>query len=125
MKEKDIDVFEKLQSQLEVLYDEITELSKKAPNGSINKFKLNFTNDLLVKSNLLLTNVYRPFNKFSTFEEDDLPSNSDVSFIISQYLSCFERFRCDNIGYSSGSWYWVANKKITNRKTQQPIKFQR
>jgi len=106
MNKKDVDVFEKLSGQLISVYEEISLLSKKNPNDAVNKFKLKFLNKLINDSNKFLTRKYRPFDDFNIFEEDDMPQNSDVVFILSQYLQCFEKFRADNVQWKHGSWYW-------------------
>ncbi len=101
-----VDVFEKLCGQLTSVYDEISLLSKKNPNDALNKFKLKFINKLVSDSNEFLTNKYRPLEDFLQFEEDDVPQNGDVVFILSQYLQCFEKFRSDNVAMRSGTWFW-------------------
>ncbi|AFZ57345.1 hypothetical protein H6G54_25600 [Anabaena cylindrica FACHB-243] len=104
MKRKDVDEFEKISGQMQGFYDELSVLSKKSPNDGVNKFKLNFVNKLLNDSNEFLGEKYRPFEDFDI---DDVPINSDVVFILSQYLQCFEKLRADNVKYKSTNWYWV------------------
>lgn len=106
MNKKDVDIFEKLSGQLISVYEEISLLSKKSPNDAVNKFKLKFVNKLLNDSNMFLTDKYMPFSDFDMFEEDDIPQNSDIVFILSQYIQCFEKFRADNVKRVHGSWYW-------------------
>ncbi len=106
MNKSDVDVFEKLSGQLISVYEEISLLSKKNPNDAVNKFKLKFVNKLINDSNEYLDAKYRPFDDFECFDEDDIPQNSDVVFILSQYIQCFEKLRSDNVVVSAGSWYW-------------------
>jgi len=106
MNRSSVDVFEKLSGQLISIYEEISLLSKTSPNDAVNKFKLNFVNKLLVQSNEYLADKYRPFDDFEVFDEDDIPQNSDVVFILSQYLQCFEKLRSDNVIIRHGSWFW-------------------
>mgnify|MGYP000606659190 CR=1 FL=1 len=106
MNRSNVDVFEKLSGQLLSIYEEISLLSKKNPNDAVNKFKLKFVNDLISQSNDHLAYKYRPFDKFDKFDEDDIPQNSDVVFILSQYLQCFEKLRADNVVIRNGYWYW-------------------
>jgi hypothetical protein len=89
MNRSSVDVFEKVSGQLISIYEEISLLSKNSPNDAVNKFKLNFVNKLLAQSNEYLADKYRPFDDFEAFDEDDIPQNSDVVFILSQYLQCF------------------------------------
>ena len=107
MTKNEVDVFEKLSGQLISVYEEVSLLSKKNPNDAVNKFKLKFLNNLIDKSNKFLSNEYKPFDDFDIFDEDDMPQNSDVVFILSQYLQCFEKFRADNVVIRRGAiWYW-------------------
>jgi hypothetical protein len=106
MNKQDVDKFEKLSGQLISVYEEISLLSKKNPNDAINKFKLKFINKLIQESNDFLSSKYRPFNDFEVFVEDDVPQTSDVVFILSQYLQCFEKLRSDNVVQERGIWFW-------------------
>lgn len=130
MNATEINLFEKIQAQLEGLLTEVTILSKKSPNDGVNKFKLKFINEIISSSNKLLGKTYKPLDSFEQFEEDDLPSNSDVTFILTQYLNCFEKMRADNITrekrYDGNKyfyeWYWIIGKKVSNIKTASPKK---
>lgn len=130
MTKEDVNKFEKVQSQIEGLLLEITNLAKKSPNDAVNKFKLKFINEILIEANTILGKAYKPLSSFEKFDEDDLPSNSDVSFILSQYLSCFEKLRSDNIyrkkGYDGNKyfyeWYWLIDKAESSVKTAPPKK---
>ena len=107
MNRKDVDTFEKLNVQIISVYEEISLLSKKNPDDAINKFKLTFANKLITDSNDFLSNKYRPFDDFISFDEDDVPQYSDVVFILSQYLQCFEKYRSDNVTRRAGIWQWM------------------
>jgi hypothetical protein len=102
----DVDRFEKLAGQVLGLYEEMSILSKKSPNDAVNKFKLKFINRQLSESNELLAERYRPFADFEVFSEDDVPQNSDVVFILSQYLQCMEKLRGDYVVIQNGIWNW-------------------
>lgn len=131
MTEKEIDTFEKVQTQLEGMYEEISVLSKKSQNDGVSLFKLKFINKILENSNDVLGKKYKPFEDFEIFDEQKIPTNSDVVMILTQYLNCFEKLRADNIasdGYWNGnklelSWYWkVVGKLSKNHKTKEPKK---
>ena len=120
MNEKEVEIFLKLQPQLKSAYDEITLLSKKKPTDSLNKFKLKFINSILARANAILEEKYKPFpEEFTLFEEDDMPNNSDVVFILSHYLTSLEKLRCDNIIDDYG-WYWKISNKKSNKETNPP-----
>ena len=106
MNSSDVDRFEKLAGQVLGLYEEMSILSKKSPNDAVNKFKLKFINHQLSESNELLAERYRPFEDFDIFSEDEVPQNSDVVFILSQYLQCMEKLRGDYVVVRNGTWYW-------------------
>ena len=107
MKRAEVDSFYKLVGQLTGLYDQLAILSKKNPNDAINKFKLKFINSVLSGANQLLGKDYSPFDDFKVFDEDDMPRNSDVVLILSQYLQCFDKLHADNAGLYGGSWWWI------------------
>ncbi len=123
MKEKDIELFEKLNGQLEGLYDEMSALSKKSPTDAVNKFKLKFINQALFEINTFMSDEYKPFAEFTKFEEDDLPTNSDVVLLLSQYLNCMEKLRADNIMSNfDQEWFWIIQRKISGIQTSPPKK---
>ena len=115
MNKNDVDIFEKLSGQVLSIYEEISLLSKKNPNDALNKFKLKLVNKILNESNNFLGKKYRPFEDFSVFNEDDIPQNSDVVFILSQYLQCFEELSADNVVVHIGQWHW----KVTAEKGEK------
>jgi hypothetical protein len=85
-------------------------LAKKSPKDAVNEFKLKFVNLVLAECNSLFGEK-RPFAEFEIFSIDNLPSNSDVTFIISQYIECAEKFRADNIRMYSGAWWWKIDRE--------------
>ena len=93
----DIEVLEKTRGQLRVIHQEVSILSKKSPNDAVNVFKLRLINSILKAANGLLGESYRPLAGFEQFEEDDLPSTSDVTFVVAQYMEEIGRFRLVHI----------------------------
>lgn len=121
MNEDQVETFLKLQPQLKSAYDEVALLSKKNPSDSLNKFKLKFVNSILARANEILGNSYKPFpEEFSLFDEDEMPNNSDVIFILSHYLTSLEKLRCDNIIFHDLRWHWVIDGKISSKETYSP-----
>ncbi len=121
MNKQQVETFLKLQPQLKSAYDEIALLSKKKPTDSLNKFKLKFINSILSRANEILGDKYKPFPEdFSLFDEDDMPNNSDVVFILSHYLTSLEKLRCDNIVEEPEyphNWYWIIDGKRSSQET--------
>jgi hypothetical protein len=115
MNRANVDTFEKISGQLLSIYEEISLLSKKNPSDAVNKFKLKFVNKLLSQSNDYLGEMYKPFDDFDSFDEDDIPQNSDVVFILSQYLQCFEKQRSDNVVIRNGNWFWRVIGEATDK----------
>lgn len=111
MKTEDAKQFDMTEEQLIGLYDEMLVLSKKKPDGPVNKFKMKFINELVKKANSLLGKDYRPLKGFDVFDEDDLPSSSDVVFVLSQYLKVMDKFRYDNTFRKLGRSYWRIDDK--------------
>lgn len=84
--------FRTLRVQIKTFYEEIKLLSKKSPDGAVNKFKLKFLNDVLRKMTAILGDGHRPFPDFEAFDEADLPTNSDVVLMLSHYTESMGRF---------------------------------
>lgn len=127
MRKKEVEKFEKIHSQLIGLYEEISTLSRKLPNDGTNKFKLKYINQILSDANSMLENKYDPFKDFKLFNEDNLPTNSDVVIIIRQYLNCMETLRSENIEceYIDNRWYWIIDGKKSKKETSPPNKLKR
>lgn len=120
MKKAEIEVYEKLHIQIKEMHMELGVLSKKSPDSAINKFKLKFVNQLLNEANTLLGKKYQPFDDFELFDVDDMPSNSDVVMIISQYIKCLERFKKDNTYLKSCYSYWKIEDMTGEVRTTRP-----
>jgi hypothetical protein len=124
MNAEQVDNFERIQAQMHGLYVEVGALSKKKPDDPINKFKLGLVNQILDQANKILGEENRPFQNFEQFDEVELPSNSDVVLIISQYLDCLERLRVANITHDKlGKWYWLIDNERSARRAASPRKF--
>jgi len=78
--------YKKILRQLQTFYREISLLSNKKPDNPLNKFKLELINGSLEQANFILGDEFRPFLGFSTFEEANMPSVSDVVLMISHYV---------------------------------------
>lgn len=123
MSNLNIDEFKKVLNQLEGLHEEISTLSKKSYTDALNNFKLKLVNQVLKRTNELLGNEHKPFDDFTEFIEEDLPTNSDVTLVLSQYINCMESLREENITSkieytTSGSvakiyWSWKGTKLET------------
>jgi hypothetical protein len=121
MNTEQVESFIKLQPQIQSAYEEISLLSKKKPDDPLNKFKLRFINGMLSIANTLLGDSGKPFpDSFDQFDEDDMPTNSDVVFVLSNYIECLETLRCDNIQQETPfphKWYWIVSGKRSSIET--------
>lgn len=126
MKKTDVDLFEKVDAQLQALHSELGQLSKKSPDNAVNVFKLKFINSIIASANTLLGDKYRPFSDFKVFDEDVLPTDSDAAMVVAQYISCMEKLRSDNIHQEQmGSWVWVVDDGVKGMRTAPPQKLER
>lgn len=112
----------KLVVQLQGLHSEISILAKKSPNDGLNLFKLKLVNKVLARGNEILTGHYKPFQDFDEFDEDALPTNSDVTMILTLYIEQVERFRSDNMVYSEYEWWYAINGKPSKIQGKPPTK---
>lgn len=120
--EDDVFNLEKLIVQLEGLHTELSQLTKKSPNDGLNLFKLKLVNKVLTSGNQVLTGNYKPFEDFNEFEEETLPTNSDVTMILALYKEQAERFRSDNMIYSQHRWKYIINGEPSEIEGRQPTK---
>jgi len=119
---KDVESFDKVRSQMKQLATDLETLSKKAPDGPVSKFKLNFINEKLRDANQFLAPPFKPIEGFEEFDDASLPSNSDVVMVLMQYLACLEHWRSAHI-HSEGTTYnklWVWNVKGETIRTERP-----
>jgi hypothetical protein len=125
MKKEDVDKFEELQAQLKGLYDEMQTLARKNPNDAVNKFKLGLIKIVIADADTFLSALGHPLKYFKGFEEEVIPSNSDVLLVLSQYLSCMEKLRADNVklvSYSPEEWFWLVDGEDSHIRTGPPKK---
>ena len=121
---EEVQEFERLEQQLHSMLAEISELSKKRPNDGVNKFKLKLVNVLIEKMNGILA-AQKPFQDFDTFDENDLPTNSDVVVMLSQYATAIFQFRMENTAQEPHGieWYWPLPGKQEPVPTRHPEQF--
>lgn len=114
--------FDRLKSQLGALYDEISALSKKTPDGAINKFKLGILNEKLTEANELLGEDSKPSKQFTVFDVDSLPSNSDVVMMLSQYRDALETWRSGRVHKEGYEWEWNTDEG-SSISTDRPTRY--
>lgn len=117
---RDIEQLEKLIGQLKAFHAEIGQMAKKSANDALNPFKLGLINKTISLANKVLGKDYTPFDGFAGFEHDDMPSNSDVTIMIAQYLEEAERCRSRHIKMQHGTFYYALAGEITDVKAAPP-----
>ena len=96
---------------LESMFHEFQELSKKKPEGALNKRKVEIVNRLLRDIHGILekesTSAY-----LDLLDEDDLPQNSDVILILGQTVAAMKTFRKKYYIYSEsiGQSVWAIDQ---------------
>ena len=118
----EVESLEKLIGQLQGLHSEVTLLAKKSPNDAVNAFKLGLINRVIKTGNEVLGPDYLPFDDFSGFDEDDLPSTSDVALVLSQYMEESERYRSDNVKFKHGYWVYTIKGEASDIRSGAPSK---
>jgi hypothetical protein len=114
--------FETLRAKLDGLYQEALTLSKKNPSDAFNKFKLKITNNVLISTNQLLNRITDalPVEEFEKFDEVSVPVNSDIVFVLAQYLEVFENLRNTQIRPYGDHWYWIIDGSVSSIRTAPP-----
>ncbi|MCP4317755.1 MAG: hypothetical protein GY789_17480 [Hyphomicrobiales bacterium] len=117
---EDVEELERLVGQLQGLHTEISQLTRKTPNDAVNAFKLKLINNVIKAGNSVLGDSYRPFVEFEEFDVDDVPTNSDVTLILGQYMEQTERLRSDNVVYDSPNWTYIVDGEPSGIKAAPP-----
>ena len=119
---EDVEKLEKIIGQLKGAHTEISILAKKTPNDALNPFKLKLINVIINSANGVLGDDYCPFEGFTQFDSDDVPSNSDVTVVLSQYMEEAERYRSDNVIWHHGKWVYKVDGVESDIRSGQPSK---
>lgn len=106
MNQQEVEAFRKMAAQLDALHLEALAASKKSPDKPVSAFKVNLANSVLEQAKRVLGSS-APAMDFVKFDKDDLATNSDLSFIVTQFVECAEKVRSENIQRrGNGTWYW-------------------
>lgn len=102
--EKNIEDYELLKDMLHSQKEEFDLLSKKKADGQLNPMKIKMVNRVLEPLKELF--LHEASHKFlDTLDQDEIPTNSDVVLIISQYESAIDNFRSRY--YKNYNWLTV------------------
>ncbi|WP_308585395.1 hypothetical protein [uncultured Desulfovibrio sp.] len=106
MTKNDVVLFEKIFTKLKSLLKEIQVLASKKPNDAINKFKLGLINEVIIEANNFLGMNNLPLDGFTNFDDDSIPTNSDVSMVLNLYIDRFELLKSYITKFTKGAWYY-------------------
>lgn len=100
--------YDALNPLLVAMHKEFQELSRKKPEAALSKSKIEFVNRLLRSLlDLLQDEPQRQF--LDLLQEDDLPQNSDVVLVLSQYCATMTHFSAKYYGQDEDYQYrWFA-----------------
>ena len=78
---------------LNSMFREFQELSKKKPDGALNKRKVEIVNRLLRDIHGIILKGESTSGYLDLLDEDDLPQNSDVTLILGQTVAAMDAFK--------------------------------
>ena len=104
---KMVEQYQLLSPLLSTIAVEMKELSKKKADTPINTYKLKVINRVLEPIRKMMSNE-SSIQYLDLLVDDDLPSNSDVVLIISQYIAALTMFREKYYSYDNyeGEYTW-------------------
>lgn len=106
--QNDVDQYELLLPLLQASYHEIETLSKKKPDSPLNAYKVKVINRILDPIKELLKSE-PSFVFLDTLNTDELPTNSDVVLLLSQYQKSMNIYHTEH--YSNSTYQWKIKKQ--------------
>jgi hypothetical protein len=110
--EQDVATFERLFPMLQAAHREMSELSKKKQDGIVNSLKIRNINRLLQDLKPILEKDPSK-NYVELLDEDELPQNSDVVLLLSQWQAALLQYKDRHFGRESSHeperWFTVEN----------------
>lgn len=88
---------------------EFKELSKKKPEAVLSKSKVKIINRLLDSCRKVLDSE-QSLNYLDLMDEDDVPQNSDVVLMLSQYVAAMQQFESTYYGWDGTEHRWFTTK---------------
>ena len=101
--EEKVDLWDVTTPLLKAMFEQFQELSRKKPEGALNKSKVAMVNRLLEKCREVLADEMT-LQFLDLLDTEQVPQNSDVVLVLSQYESAMRQFREDhthNEGYET------------------------
>jgi hypothetical protein len=104
------ELYDVVKPLLTAMYNEFKELSKKKPDGAVSKDKIKVVNRLLLKCRDILKDE-SSIEYLDLLVEDNVPQNSDVVLMLSQYEATMRQFYSIYNGRDGISRKWFISKK--------------
>jgi len=118
-----VKTYDSAKGVFDALLHEIRELSKKKPDATLSKSKVNLINAVLID---LLTILNRePEGKYlRVLEDDDLPQVSDALMMMAQFNAALMAFRVRyykrvKTGYARYENYWITEDFLEERNAEE------
>ena len=86
------DLYDVVMPLLKAMYEDFKAFSKKKPDGAVGKNKILVTNRLLQQCRTVLESE-PSLELLDLLDEDNVPQNSDVILMLSQYVAAMEQFK--------------------------------
>ncbi|MEH2373064.1 hypothetical protein [Nostoc sp.] len=106
---ENVELYEIIIPLLHAMRSEFKELSKKKPEAVLNKSKMKIVNRLLQSCRKILASE-ASFDYLDLIDEDDVPQNSDVVLMLSQYVAAMNQFHSTYYGSDGEKYRWFIDK---------------
>ncbi|AFZ57344.1 hypothetical protein H6G54_25595 [Anabaena cylindrica FACHB-243] len=94
---------------LEAMQEEFQELTKKKPEAVLNKSKVKIVNRLLESCRKVL-DLEASLEYLDLMDEDDIPQNSDVALMLSQYVAAMRQFKSTYYVHDGKEYRWFIDQ---------------
>jgi hypothetical protein len=113
-----VDLWEVTTPLLKAMFQQFIELSKKKAEGALNKSKVAMVNRLLEKCRDVLADEMT-LQFLDLLDTEQLPQNSDVVLVLSQYDSAMKQFRDDHRSSNGFDKVWDVEGEIDGNSDEE------
>ena len=116
--QSNVEAYEGTHRVFSSLFVETKELSKKKPDAVLSKGKVALINRVL--SDIIAFLTEEPEHKYlGLLDDDELPQNSDVVLLMSQFDAALKGFKDRHFGYEFGQHQWLTHQLVEQKKTRE------
>jgi hypothetical protein len=94
---------------IKAMHQEFKELSKKKPDSALSLNKVRTVNRLLESCRMILDSE-QSIQFLDMLDEDNIPQNSDVVLILSQYVAAMDQFHSSYYGWDTFQHRWFTDE---------------